>query len=381
MLYVVYIKLILLQGCVLTSYYELEFNMASSGKVVNITDSKTELFSFGQYEYLFVGDIPNYFICSVCQGVLKDCLTTECCYNSFCAVCLERAKKRNASCPICRKEPVSTTSDKKTDRLVGQLKVLCRFSTRGCTWKGELSDVEGHVNKTCLEAIIKCPLGCNAEIERKVVDDHVLNSCVKRKSSCTSCGHTAPYDRLQSEHFDKEGRCPMEALGCRFKYFGCTEEVKRCEAEEHELSYLSKHLNLVEKLYRRDITLLISKVGALEKEIKLLKAQQMDMSSTRAEASSSDRQSESKVEENRKKVSWKNRSNFQSNEEYGEYISSRVKKGMMVRLLEAYESVQEGDVGVFMQSNSLKPPAQVKWLLYGQPYWVFWHQLEIVSFS
>jgi hypothetical protein len=151
--------------------------------------------------------------------------------------------------------------------------------------------------------------------------------------------------------------------------------------EEHELSCMSHHLKLVEKRYRCDVPPLIEKVGHLEEELKALQSQLSKLPAPNTAIASSDKKKDEQVVGKQGKAPIKSRSSFQSNQEYGEYVSHLVKRGTMVRLLEAYESVQEGDIGVFMQSNALKPPAQVKWLLYGQPYWVFWHQLEIVSLS
>ena len=349
-------------------------------KVAGQSVPNLECFSFGPREYAFLEKVPEYFTCVVCQGVLKECLTTECCLNSFCKVCLDKAKERNTSCPMCRKESVNATKDKKTDRLVGQLKVLCRFWKKGCSWNGELSDVEAHIIDSCLEATVKCPLACGAEVERRNLEDHKTNICVKRETTC-ECGHKAPLDRLRTDHLDEEGHCPLESLACRFKYFGCSDEVKRCEMEEHELSCMSHHLKLVKKRYRCDVPPLIEKVGHLEEELKALQSQLSKLPAPNTAIASSDKKKDEQVVGKQGKAPIKSRSSFQSNQEYGEYVSHLVKRGTMVRLLEAYESVQEGDIGVFMQSNALKPPAQVKWLLYGQPYWVFWHQLEIVSLS
>ncbi len=55
---------------------------------------------------------------------------------------------------------------------------------------------------------------------------------------------------------------------------------------------------------------------------------------------------------------------------------------MRVRSRVRYESISEGDVGIFKQSNDGTPPAQFNWDgLGGETYWVHWHMVEMVSSS
>ena len=45
----------------------------------------------------------------------------------------------------------------------------------------------------------------------------------------------------------------------------------------------------------------------------------------------------------------------------------------------SYESVSEGDYGVYRQTNNGHPPAQFAWDgLGGDTYWLWWHQVEIL---
>ena len=50
-----------------------------------------------------------------------------------------------------------------------------------------------------------------------------------------------------------------------------------------------------------------------------------------------------------------------------------------VRARGTYESVSEGDYGVYRQTNNGHPPAQFAWDgLGGDTYWLWWHQVEIL---
>jgi hypothetical protein len=70
---------------------------------------------------------------------------------------------------------------------------------------------------------------------------------------------------------------------------------------------------------------------------------------------------------------------FSSENEYAEYLKSVVRPGTLLRALRTYENVLEGDIGTFIQYNSGIPPCQVNWRGYGNPYWLYWRDLEIVE--
>ena len=75
---------------------------------------------------------------------------------------------------------------------------------------------------------------------------------------------------------------------------------------------------------------------------------------------------------------YKTRDEFISDRDYGHYIKATLKPGMKVRARISYESVSQGDYGVYRQTNDGTPPAQFSWDGLGDTYWVFWHQVEIL---
>ncbi|XP_075060638.1 cullin-9-like isoform X3 [Mixophyes fleayi] len=72
-------------------------------------------------------------------------------------------------------------------------------------------------------------------------------------------------------------------------------------------------------------------------------------------------------------------SDFESHNDYVDYIQGALKPGMSVRMLEDYDEISAGDEGVFRQSNNGMPPVQVHWQRLGCTYWVQWDMLEIVN--
>ncbi|KAK7815523.1 hypothetical protein U0070_005635 [Myodes glareolus] len=75
------------------------------------------------------------------------------------------------------------------------------------------------------------------------------------------------------------------------------------------------------------------------------------------------------------------RTEFASGNTYALYVRDMLQPGMRVRMLDNYEEITAGDEGVFRQSNSGVPPAQVLWESTGHTYWVHWHMLEILGFE
>lgn len=81
-----------------------------------------------------------------------------------------------------------------------------------------------------------------------------------------------------------------------------------------------------------------------------------------------------------KSLSYKSRADFSSDSDYGQYIKSILRPGMKVRAREQYESVVEGDIGEYCQTNDGTPPAQFSWEgLGGDTFWVHWHHVEVVD--
>jgi hypothetical protein len=70
---------------------------------------------------------------------------------------------------------------------------------------------------------------------------------------------------------------------------------------------------------------------------------------------------------------------FASENEYAEYLKSMIRPGTLLRAMRTYENVLEGDIGAFIQYNSGIPPCQVNWRGFGNPYWLYWRDVEIVE--
>jgi hypothetical protein len=94
-------------------------------------------------------------------------------------------------------------------------------------------------------------------------------------------------------------------------------------------------------------------------------------------------------------MAFRTRSSFKSDEEYGQYVQKTLRVGCRVRASVDYESVTNGMMGTYLGTNGNQPPCLILWdkninsssaLLPNVPadkhshvYWVYWHQIDILS--
>eukprot|EP00118_Oscarella_pearsei_P017443 m.172874 g.172874 ORF g.172874 m.172874 type:complete len:134 (+) comp39087_c0_seq13:29-430(+) len=104
----------------------------------------TSEFEEGGYDAEFVEPLDKDLECPVCMSALKEPVLTSCGHN-FCCICAEKLTKYGKfQCPLdnqeCQERDVFR--DRKVERKVLSLLVYCSRKDQGCSWKGELRDIE-----------------------------------------------------------------------------------------------------------------------------------------------------------------------------------------------------------------------------------------------
>ena len=128
-------------------------------------------YSYNKFYFVNNEQILDMFICKICHCVSKDPYETQCCRNTFCKSCIDKARRSGIiSCPVCRKQPYSITQAVQIDRHIKILKIYCKNRNQGCTWTGTLESKDIHL-KTCELnfAIVRCEyhiVGCDAKVKR-----------------------------------------------------------------------------------------------------------------------------------------------------------------------------------------------------------------------
>ena len=115
-----------------------------SGQGVRGVRGVRHMASNSGYDAQFV-DLPDHLTCPICCTGLRAPQLTRCGHR-FCEPCLEvvRRKDRSLACPVCREELTSNQvyPDNACKRDVLNLQVKCDQLEAGCTWIGDLRQLQ-----------------------------------------------------------------------------------------------------------------------------------------------------------------------------------------------------------------------------------------------
>ena len=215
-------------------------------------------FSFKGKDLLFFDELKKNledFVCPICHEIALDPVQTSC-GHLFCGECL-----KDTICPVCRQQYTSMPDHFNTRRIKG-LKVGCPNS--GCSWKGELGDLEGHFT-TCLYESVPCPNDCGGRFIRCSLGVHTRVGCPLRIVKCQYCSfedkpsalddHTTfcpsvPVEcprkcgvkcprRQMTTHL---GTCPKRLVQCKYYQIGCEELIPVDELDTHLVQAKDDHL-------------------------------------------------------------------------------------------------------------------------------------------
>ncbi len=252
--------------------------------------SKMAVVKYGGYVHDFVREVPDKFVCTICTKVLRDPHLTGCCGQHYCESCLTHwfKKHKAKSCPHCREEKFARLLNKALKREINQLKVYCTFHKEGCTWEGELGDLQAHLSsdKGCSYVELDCPNECmlssflETRFRRMDLEKHLKSECSLRKYKCEHCGHEDTYEAITREvvcgfaysptcHYDScpekpldcsnmcgtvtikrkdmtthREQCPLEPAQCPFQEAGCETRLVRRDLENHIATQTQQHLLL-----------------------------------------------------------------------------------------------------------------------------------------
>ena len=213
-------------------------------------------FSYRSVTYTFL-DCQNTLLeelkCPICLELVFDPVQTSC-GHLFCGRCITRTE----TCPVDRAN-FTTTPDNFNNRRLGNFKVKCPNSEKGCDWVGELREAEDHISEICPhQTTVKCRNGCGTEIEREHRKTHEATECIHRIIKCPRCPYRGTCStvttvhpmvcesvrldcvagckrtltrRAMEDHLAKI--CSEELVECPHKMAGCTSVVKRKDLKQH----------------------------------------------------------------------------------------------------------------------------------------------------
>ena len=165
---------------------------------------KMEGGSLGGYRWILTENLSErertIYKCLRCEGIMKDCSTTEK-GEQMCACCLREKEESHSN----SNAPIRIT--------ILSLKCSCPQFKRGCDWLGKLGNVEDHL-AACLYVYVSCELMCGAVLTSGEMRRHVREECTQREEACLHCSRIYEVCEM-AEHVEVCGKVEvMCELGC-----------------------------------------------------------------------------------------------------------------------------------------------------------------------
>ncbi|XP_074661832.1 TNF receptor-associated factor 5-like [Tubulanus polymorphus] len=163
---------------------------------------------------LFLGEIPDDLICSICDKVFAEPVA-NCCPHVFCSSCIRRRLKLKTSrfCPICE-TPLNAKPSQPPEEFKSKLLSLKLRCVNRCGSVHPLSALADHLATDCPNAQLECGnriRGCLLKIKRKDFDAHG-HTCSFRIVNCDVCGMRTLYCDLFTHQ--KRKNCLSQRLRC-----------------------------------------------------------------------------------------------------------------------------------------------------------------------
>ena len=247
------------------------------------------------YQCEFIDLVPEELYCKQCSLVARALVIISCCGESYCRTCIDTVQQDGHPCPSCAEHSFTTLKHVKNQKKIAKLQINCTMKEKGCGWSGPLEYLEAHLDPDqgdCQYIDVDCPLKCDEKIEKRNIDHHTANKCVKRDHVCPYCSFKATYEIVRDTHWpectyyplvcpnhcgvtcerckmeDHMKICPLEEVECEFSYAGCKERFRREEWEEHMKDNSMKHLSMVAIAAVKDRQEFQRKIEEQEKKLK-----------------------------------------------------------------------------------------------------------------
>ncbi len=194
----------------------------------------------GGHDYDFVDQLPKSLECSICLLTLRNPMVISCCGNHFCEPCIGQIKTNRKPCPLCKSPYFTTFLHKGVAREVNALRVYCPKKAKGCDWKGELGQVDRHLNpmvnsRGCGFVMVKCKYKCGGLFERRVIDYHEAGDCAKQPIEVQLAFLVRRLEMLATENKDIKNEVEAKVTTLKTQVSLLQAEVTALKAENTSL--------------------------------------------------------------------------------------------------------------------------------------------------
>lgn len=250
-------------------------------------------------------------LCPICEDIPYQDPRQSACGHRFCEPCIAKLLGNNSNqsiCPVDKLPLVPIFPDVFYRRDIKNSECHCAFTTRGCSWKGILADLEeheegcGYTETTCQE--------CGASINRVDLRLHQERECAHRLVPCRYCSQPVKVDKVgdhdsqcQEIPMDCPQNCGVQNLtrrslddhlltycskvthACQFEEYGCEFRGNWTEQEKHRSENLDLHMVLLlrnDKQRQATVSRLVQENERLASELKEL-TQKLEIASSERE--------------------------------------------------------------------------------------------------
>ena len=246
------------------------FNSSISQMATGVKRSISTADNSKGYSCEFLQQPPVKFFCKKCRLVAREPTLTSCCGEYFCKDCISTLQQEKRACPNCGEESFSIFANKHDERRISELQVFCDMKKRGCTWKGQLEDLEEHMESGECEFIdVPCPNNCEQMVQKVNLEQHLASECPMLNYTCPHCSFEAPFEVVNKDHWstcpnfpiscpngcditcarsemDKHfTMCAKVQMECTYKHAGCEVIFFRGDEEEHMEKFSKRHSTLL----------------------------------------------------------------------------------------------------------------------------------------
>ena len=267
---------------------------------------------------MLVDNLPSELVCPICADILDNPMLLSCCGIELCGSCVAKIKdsrlQTGNSCPYCGHKYFETMLNKRIQREVNEAKVPCPNRSLGCTWIGEFSRRESHIDLTnslqdggCQYQSVPCKYEeCETTPQRRSINQHETNECDFRPYACHYCSkYKSSYTQVVNQHFPScdeypvdcpnecsidciprsllkahlKDECPLEEASCDYVSVGCSVRRKREEMYRHLETASQYHNSLLLKEFVQVKADLLKHNQEYEIEREQVRAKNKDLSS------------------------------------------------------------------------------------------------------
>uniref|UniRef100_A0A8C2GZ28 TNF receptor-associated factor n=1 Tax=Cyprinus carpio TaxID=7962 RepID=A0A8C2GZ28_CYPCA len=175
------------------------------------------------------------FYCPLCEKPMRDPVQVSTCGHRFCDTCLQEYLSEGVfKCPEDQLplDYAKIFPDVKLEQQILSLPIRCIHSEEGCRWTAQNKLLQAHLS-VCEFNVVSCPNRCSVKLLRRDLPEHLQHDCAKRKLQCDHCG-----DEFTGEAYeDHQSDCPEESVYCENK---CGARMVRRLLAQHSVSECPK---------------------------------------------------------------------------------------------------------------------------------------------